>query len=591
MSTMNSTYLFEHALAQTLLHSLWQIAALALLAALLLGLLQRGSAALKHAVGMLFLLLMIAAPITTFSVLISEGSNHTTATRISGVLPLLMPSLLNLPVVSSTSSALLLPWFWCAGVLFMLVRLIGGWWMLQKLDHQQSLPLPAIWLQRAEAIRTALKIRRQISIRLIEKMGVPCTARVWRPVVWFPVSILTQLTPDQIEALIAHELAHIRRLDWIWNGVQCVIEAVLFYHPGVWWLNRRVRQERENACDDLAVAVCGDAIVLAEALANLERVRMTRHLLALSATEGSLMQRITRLLSPDTPARTRWGVPIGLLALLFSGVLLAAKITSNAANGSALDSASSWTSIGNSTEIHDDSNGVHRVYRKWIDRSGTKHETYTVNGKSAPIDGNMRIWLKAQQMRGENIPLPPIPPAPPAPPAPPEFALPPAPPSPPTPPAPPAFAPPPAPPAPPTPPAPPELTVENNAALRAAVNAIQQDAAVVKILGNLIAMESIGGPSHIDDDEVDLSLQMAGSKARANVHIMGEKQNGQWLYSTIDVSSLESKVARSAVDKNQSQVARNAADKNQSQVARNAVDKNQSQVARSAVDKNASSAK
>jgi beta-lactamase regulating signal transducer with metallopeptidase domain len=577
---MKANYLFEHALAQTLLHSVWQIAVLALLAALLLGLLQRGSATLKHAVGMLFLLLMIAAPITTFSVLMLEGSNHTTPAPISGVLPLLMPSLLNLPVVSSTSSALLLPWFWCAGVVFMLARLIGGWWMLRKLDHQQSSPLPAIWLQRAEAIRTALKIRRQISIRLIEKMGVPCTAHVWRPVVWFPVSILTQLTPDQIEALIAHELAHIRRLDWIWNGVQCVIEAVLFYHPGVWWLNRRVRQERENACDDLAVAVCGDAIVLAEALANLERVRMPRHLLALSANGGSLMQRITRLLSPDTPVRIRWGVPIGLLALLFSGVLLAAQIISNAANGSAVDSASWWTRmfglphfmlletpIGSSTEIHDDSNGVHRVYRKWIDRSGTQHETYTVNGKAAPIDS---VWLKAQQIRGESIPLPPLPPAPPTPPAPPEIALPPAPPAPPTPPAPPEIA------LPPAPPAPPEITVENNAPLRAAVIAIQHDAAVVKMLGNSIAMESIGGPSHIDDNEVDLSLQMAGSKARANVRIVGEKQNGQWLYSTIDMSALESRAARSAVDKPESQAARSAVDKPESQAARSAVDKNES---------------
>ena len=226
------------------------------------------------------------------------------------------------------------------------------------------------------------------------------------------------------------------------------------------------------------------------------------------------MQRITRLLSPDTPVRIRWGVPIGLLALLFSGVLLAAQVTSNAANGSAADSASWWTSIGNSTEIHDDSNGVHRVYRKWIDLSGTKHETYTLNGKAAPIDNNMRVWLKAQQIRGENIPLPPIPPPAPAP------------------------APPPPPPA---PPPPPEMSVQNNASLRAAVQAIQKDTVIRNTLGNSIVMESIGGPSHIvDDEEVDLMLVMSGSKAKTNVHIVGEKQNGQWLYSTIDTSSLDS---------------------------------------------------
>lgn len=504
---MNLNYLFEHALAQTLLHSLWQIAVLGLFAAMLLGLLQRRSAAMKHVIGMLFLMLMAAAPLMTFVLLMSGNGNVTTAAHATGVLPLLMPSMLNMPQVSSTTSTLLLPWFWCAGVVFMLVRLIGGWWMLRRLDHQQSSPLPDSWLQRAESIRVALGIRREITIRLIENMGVPCTARVWRPIVWLPVSILTQMTPDQIEALLAHELAHIRRFDWIWNGMQCVVEAVLFYHPAIWWLNRRIRQERENACDDLAVAVCGDAIVLAEALASLERTRLSRHTFALSVDGGSLMQRITRLISPDTPVRIRWGVPIGLLALLLSGVLLAAQVTSTATEGSVADTASWWTSVGNSTEIHDDSKGVHRVYRKWIDLSGNTHETFTLNGKATAIDKNMRHWLKQQLTRAENIPLPPIPPVPPAPPP---------------------------------PPAPPELTVENNPALRAAVHAVQQDAAAVNELGNSIVMESIGGPTYLDEDEVSLSLVLSGSKGRANVRIVGEKLDGQWRYSSLEVSPLES---------------------------------------------------
>ena len=516
MAQMNFNYLLEHALAQTLLHSLWQIALLGLLAAMLLGILYRCSAALKHAIGMLFLIAMAAAPVITFILLISENGNTTTAAHTTGVLPLLMPSMLNLPQVSQSTSALLLPWFWCAGVVFMLVRLIGGWWMLRKLDHQQSSPLPGIWLQRVESIRIALGIGREISIRLIENMGVPCTVHVWRPIVWMPVSVLTQMTPDQIEALLAHELAHIRRLDWIWNGLQCVIEAMLFYHPAIWWLNRRIRQERENACDDLAVAVCGDAIVLAEALASLERARLPGHMLALSADGGSLMQRITRLLSPHTPVRIRWGVPIGLLAVLFSGVLLATQINSTASDGSIVATASWWTSVGNSTEIHDDSNGVHRVYRKWVDLTGNTHETFTLNGKATAIDKNMRHWLKQQLTRAENIPLPPIPPAPPSPPLPPMLPMPPA------------------------PPAPPEITLENNPALKAAVHAIEQDAAVVKTLGNSIVMQSIGSPSHIEEDEVSLSLAMSGSKGRANVRIVGEKLDGQWRYSSLEVSPLES---------------------------------------------------
>ena len=99
MAQMNFNYLLEHALAQTLLHSLWQIAVLGLLAAMLLGILYRGSAALKHAIGMLFLSAMAAAPIITFILLISENGNTNTAAHTTGILPLLMPSMLNLPQV------------------------------------------------------------------------------------------------------------------------------------------------------------------------------------------------------------------------------------------------------------------------------------------------------------------------------------------------------------------------------------------------------------------------------------------------------------------------------------------------------------
>ena len=508
---MNLNSLIEHALAQTLLHSLWQLAVLALLAAMLLGVLHRSSAAIKHALGMVFLMAMVFIPALTFYLLVSENNNAAMAAHTTGVLPLLMPAMLNLSPVSTTTSTLLLPWFWCAGVVFMLMRLIGGWWMLRKLDHQQSLALPANWLQRAESIRIALGIRRDVTIRLLENMGMPCTARVWRPIVWLPVSILTQLDADQIEALIAHELAHIRRLDWVWNGLQCVIEAILFYHPAVWWLNRRIRQERENACDDLAVAVCGDAIVLAEALSNLERARFPRHALALSADGGSLMQRITRLISPDTPVRIRWGVPIGLLAILFSGVLIAAKASNTGSEKSLAETASWWTSVGNSTQLHDDSDGNHRVYRKWIDLSGNVHETLSLNGKSMPIDGTARKWLKQQLALANNIPAPPEPPALPD--------LPP-------------------PPAPPEPPEPPD--VRDSEAVKAAVSAMQKDAGSKVLLGNAIQVESVDGPTHISNDEATMSLVMSGSKGRASVYIAGEKNAGRWTFSTIDIAPLES---------------------------------------------------
>jgi len=498
---MNFNHSIEAVLAQTLLHSLWQIAVLGLLAAMLLGLLHRLSAALKHVVGMAFLFLMMAAPVQTFLLLTAENANVVTIAHTDGVLPLLLPVMLNVPQITSSTSGLVLPWLWCAGVIFMLVRLIGGWWMLRKLDRQTAIALPSVWQQRAQSLRVALGIRRDVTIKLLQDMGLPCTARAWHPIVWLPVSILTQLTPDQIEALIAHELAHIHRLDWIWNAMQCLAEAVLFYHPAVWWLNRRIRQERENACDDLAVAVCGDAIVLAEALAILERNRSPVHMLVLSSDGGSLMQRITRLLSPGTPAKFRWAVPMGLMALLCTGVFLAAQASYATGNGSAsTDDLSWWTHVGESSEIRETNDqGVSRVYHKWIDLSGNPHETFRVNGKLVPIDKSVRLWVK-QQIASNRPPAPPAPPPP--------------------------------------PPAPPSMT--ESVVVQAAVQAARQDSRMVTALGSSIIAESIHGPSYSDEDEARLSLVMSGSKGRAEVQVIGEKTDGVWVFNTFDIDSLES---------------------------------------------------
>ena len=259
MTTLDTV---QAALATSLLHSLWQILLLALLAASVLALLQRCSAALRHGVAMAFLVLMAAAPVATLVWVMGQptGTGAVVADNPAWS-ALAAPPALQVALTHPVAAPAWLPWLWCAGVVLMAVRLLGSWRLVHTLDRQAYSPLPAHWLLRTDRLRRQLGIRREVAVRLLQQLELPCTARAWRPVVWLPLSILTRLDPDQIEALIAHELAHIRRLDWIWNGLQCAIEALLFYHPGVWWLSRRIRQERENACDDLAVSACGDAIV------------------------------------------------------------------------------------------------------------------------------------------------------------------------------------------------------------------------------------------------------------------------------------------------------------------------------------------
>src|SRR5207245_639661 len=134
---------------------------------------------------------------------------------------------------------------------------------------------------------------------------VPTLIGCLRPVVLLPASTLAGLSPAQLEALLAHELAHVRRLDYLVNLGQTTAETLLFYHPAVWWVSHRMRVEREHCCDDAAVAVCGDAVGYARALAELEGRRTLAPVLAVAADGGSLWSRVARLVGGPPPHLSR----------------------------------------------------------------------------------------------------------------------------------------------------------------------------------------------------------------------------------------------------------------------------------------------
>ena len=310
------------ALATTLLHSLWQCALLAVVAAATLQILNRRSAALRHAAGMGFLVAMSVLPAWTFlghwlQPAVDVNNGLLPATPSAGASPGVF--------VSPTSGwAGVLCTLWLFGVALMLVRHLGGLWWLGRLERRDFQPLPAQWQERLDALRRTMGITRRIVVRVAEDAVVPFTARLFRPIIWMPRALLSRLPREQIEALLAHELAHIHRLDWLWNSIQCVIEALLFFHPGVWWLSQRICEEREHACDDSAVTACADSIVMAEALAALARDRQPFPRLLLAADGNSLMNRITRLLPGGAPSPSRPWLSLGLIGLVAMGAIVAA---------------------------------------------------------------------------------------------------------------------------------------------------------------------------------------------------------------------------------------------------------------------------
>ena len=163
------------------------------------------------------------------------------------------------------------------------------------------------------------------------QLDAPVVVGWIRPVVLLPVSALTGLDETQLQAVIAHELAHIQRLDAFVNLFQIAVESLLFYHPAVWWLGKRIREERENCCDDAAVAVCGSPVTYAHALARMAESRVAPQLL-MAANRGPLAARVARLLGIDHSSGAQRGANLSVGVLCLSAALLAGSALIGAAH-------------------------------------------------------------------------------------------------------------------------------------------------------------------------------------------------------------------------------------------------------------------
>jgi beta-lactamase regulating signal transducer with metallopeptidase domain len=208
---------------------------------------------------------------------------------------------------------------WLAGVIVLSSRLLFSWARARRLVLRGGEDASAQWQRAAQRLSDALGLRR--AVRLVESAAVEVPSVIgWlRPIVLLPASTLTGLAPRQLEMVLAHELAHIRRHDFFINLLQAVVETLMFYHPAVWWMSRQVRVERENCCDDLAVAVCGDAIQYARALARLEELRADAPEVAMAANGGSLLARIRRIAGARAESiglGSRWAAAVAMLSIV-----------------------------------------------------------------------------------------------------------------------------------------------------------------------------------------------------------------------------------------------------------------------------------
>ena len=197
---------------------------------------------------------------------------------------------------------------WLAGVGVLILRWAAGVWTLRRLTRRATSPVPTAWTEAARRLSSRLELRTRFALLQSARVDVPTVIGWLRPVILMPMGAMSGLAPRLVEALLAHELAHLRRHDVLINHLQEGAEALLFFHPAVRWISARIREERELACDDLAAAACGDAVVLARALVALEEGRPGPRAVpttALSAGGGSLARRIRRLVGSQVRPPTR----------------------------------------------------------------------------------------------------------------------------------------------------------------------------------------------------------------------------------------------------------------------------------------------
>src|SRR6266480_4135210 len=346
-------------LGWTLLHFLWQGAGLAALFAVATAVCR--SAPARYALAVSALVLMMVSPVITFTWLRAQsnpavrtgaGGASTWAGTSTGNAIALSSSLA--PVAESPSvqpSAMLwLVQAWLLGVLLLSLRTAGGLFLIERMRQKEVKPVGRELYERCLALERAMGLDRVIQYCECHGLDAPAVLGWFRPVVLLPVRALTGLTEQQIEAVIAHELAHIRRLDCFVNLFQMAAETLLFYHPAVWWVSQGIRAERENCCDDEAISLCGDAMSYARALTLMEEWRTAPRLM-MAANRSPLAQRVVRVLGWDgARGRTRVaGLAASFVCLV--GALLAGNAFLGVAHAALGAGASSRQEQGSGSVI------------------------------------------------------------------------------------------------------------------------------------------------------------------------------------------------------------------------------------------------
>jgi beta-lactamase regulating signal transducer with metallopeptidase domain len=400
-------------LGWALIDFVWQGTLVACATALLLALLRKGSPQLRYALACAALLLCAALPVAgtverVLAMQAAPGSNATLssspAVRAGRLSQSLLPadkssvathalavaneSLSNLQTTLARRIPLVIL-VWAGGAAALALRMLLGLLWVSRVRRQGRAHTKAHWQARLDRLATSMGLARRVTLGLVDGLASPVTAGWWRPVVLVPASLVSGMPPDLLEALLAHELAHVRRHDYLVNLIQSAIEILLFYHPGVWWLSRRIRIEREQIADDIAASTLGEPRRLALALSELDLFQLSTPQLALAAQGGNLMSRIKRLVRPESEP-LNWK-----LALPILGLALCAALSTHAgtAQAAAADEAVVRKIHNNNGHSRDDAYAIVRETDHGTNLSGDSADWKDIEASKRALTGEF-IWFR-----------------------------------------------------------------------------------------------------------------------------------------------------------------------------------------------------
>ncbi|MVM33108.1 M48 family metalloprotease [Spirosoma sp. HMF4905] len=311
-TSLPSWHYLIQALCRTLVHSLWQGLLLAALTGIVAVLTRKSSATIRYQLfAFLFFLFVVGSGFTFYLQFGHPGPVKTplprvadpeTTSRFSTYLPVDFQQVANATAInwlmdSVAANAVLIVAIWFIIFSARCVQAMASLGHIQRIRHYKTHKPAESWPDKLQELAQKIGLRQTILLLESELVNVPTVVGLLKPVILLPIGLLAHLPIHELEAILLHELAHIKRKDYLVNLMQSFAESVFFFNPAVWWVSALIREEREHCCDDMAIGISGNKTSFINALVAFQEYNLTRqsYAMRLSSKRNHLLERIKRI--------------------------------------------------------------------------------------------------------------------------------------------------------------------------------------------------------------------------------------------------------------------------------------------------------